>query len=239
MGPAKGDRDQRTVFEAMLSILQKAGCDVLFPSNMEKLCCGVVFESKGFFSQADRKTDELEQELLESSKGGEYPVLCDTSPCLYRMRRAFKSNLRVLEAAEFIHTSLMDRLTFKKIPDTVALHLTCGSAKMGLQEKLRAVAEACAEKVIMPEKVRCCGFAGDRGFYYPELNASALRELKSSLLTDFLSTAAFRISLFYILWTVVRLHNKQSIRKGREWTGKRTKSCRRSPRRKNSASYRP
>ncbi len=33
----------------------------------------------------------------------------------------------------------------------------------------------------MPAGVGCCGFAGDRGFSHPELNASALAALKDGL----------------------------------------------------------
>jgi D-lactate dehydrogenase len=78
----------------------------------------------------------------------------------------------------------MDRLDFRRIPETVAVHVTCSSAKMGLAEKFRTVARACVEKVVMPPKVGCCGFAGDRGFTHPELNASALADLKQSLPAD-------------------------------------------------------
>jgi D-lactate dehydrogenase len=74
----------------------------------------------------------------------------------------------------------MDRLAFTRRPGTVAVHLTCSSAKMGLGPKLEAVARACAEKVVAPP-VGCCGFAGDRGFSHPELNASALSGLRASL----------------------------------------------------------
>ena len=39
----------------------------------------------------------------------------------------------------------------------------------------------CAQKVFTPERVGCCGFAGDRGFTHPELNESALKELKAAV----------------------------------------------------------
>ena len=35
------------------------------------------------------------------------------------------------------------------------------------------MAKACAEEVIVPEKAGCCGMAGDRGFFYPELTTGA------------------------------------------------------------------
>jgi len=43
------------------------------------------------------------------------------------------------------------------------------------------VAGACAEKVVIPPRVGCCGFAGDRGFSHPELAAAALRDLAAGL----------------------------------------------------------
>ena len=67
------------------------------------------------------------------------------------------------------------------MPGTVAVHSTCSSEKMGLSAPLRRVAETCAEHVVAPPEVGCCGWAGDRGFTYPELNASALRGLSNAL----------------------------------------------------------
>lgn len=184
MGPARNDLDQRPVFAAMLSVLSKAGYDVLFPEAMEKLCCGIPFESKGYFAQAEQMSRKLEESLLARSKGGEYPVLCDTSPCLYRMRRAFTSKLKLYEPVEFIHDFLMDRLDLTRTAETVAVHVTCSATRMGLAGKFRALAQACAEQVIVPPTVGCCGFAGDRGLTHPELNASALADLRSSLPRD-------------------------------------------------------
>ena len=39
--------------------------------------------------------------------------------------------------------------------------------------QLRAVAEACAEEVVVPDDAGCCAFAGDRGMLHKELTASA------------------------------------------------------------------
>ena len=75
----------------------------------------------------------------------------------------------------------MDRLEFTKVPEKVAIHVTCSMTKLGKGDVLRRVAEACAEKVFVPAEVGCCGFAGDRGFTYPEMNAFALRKLKKQL----------------------------------------------------------
>jgi D-lactate dehydrogenase len=51
---------------------------------------------------------------------------------------------------------------------------------MELDRKLADLARLCAKKVIIPE-TNCCGFAGDRGFTYPELNRYGLRDLKTQV----------------------------------------------------------
>ena len=72
----------------------------------------------------------------------------------------------------------MDRLKFTQMDVKVALHPTCSTRKMGLESQLLQLAKACAREVVMPEDVYCCGFAGDRGFNFPELNESALKDLR-------------------------------------------------------------
>jgi len=177
MGPAKTDIDQRSLSEVMLSLLKKAGYTVIYPENRDDLCCGMPFESKGYFASADALSAKLEVALLKASNNGQYPILCDTSPCVYRMKNVLDKRLTILDTVEFIHDHLLGVLQFKPLPETVAVHITCSATKMGISDKFRAVATACASKVIIPEQVRCCGFAGDRGFTLPELNESALEHL--------------------------------------------------------------
>jgi D-lactate dehydrogenase len=180
-GPAPGDPEDRALADAVRSLLDKAGYDVLFPASVSSLCCGLAFESKGFPELADQKSRELEAALLEASQGGAIPVLCDTSPCLQRMRKVMDKRLTLLEPAEFVHDHLRDKLAFTREPGPVALHVTCSATKMGLAGKMEAVARLCAEQVVIPPGVGCCGFAGDRGFSHPELNASALAALPAGL----------------------------------------------------------
>ena len=52
---------------------------------------------------------------------------------------------------------------------------------MKLEKQLIALAGLCSEKVLVPEEVGCCGFAGDKGFTHPEVNAYALRKLRPQL----------------------------------------------------------
>ena len=43
--------------------------------------------------EADKKSQELEQALWIASEEGKWPVLCDQSPCLHRMRKMIKKML--------------------------------------------------------------------------------------------------------------------------------------------------
>jgi len=180
MGTALGD-DIPPLTTLVVRLLEKGGYRVILPEQKEKLCCGMAFASKGFREQGDRKGMELQAALVQASNGGQYPILVDMSPCLYRMKEVFTADLKLYEPVRFILDHLMDKLQFTRMPGTVAIHTTCSSEKMGLAAPLRAVAEACVEHVVAPVEVGCCGWAGDRGFTYPELNASALRELRRSL----------------------------------------------------------
>lgn len=178
MGAAKNDPDKTPLYKKTEALMKKAGYEVIYPQKMKGLCCGTIWESKGLYAQADQKSDELEAALMEASEGGKYPVMCDQSPCLYTMRKKMDEKLKLYEPAEFIHDFLMDKLKFNKQNETIAIHSTCSTTKMGLSEKLIKIAEACAEKVVVPQEVGCCGFAGDKGFTHPEVNKYALRKLR-------------------------------------------------------------
>jgi D-lactate dehydrogenase len=181
MGPARGDPDDESLPAVSLRLLKKAGYELIFPENMHRLCCGTPFESKGFFEQADMKLKELEAALMQASNAGRIPVLCDTSPCLYRMRTKMDPKLKLYEPSEFIYDFMLDRLAFEPLDTSVAIHHSCSNMKMALEHKLLAVAQACARNVVVPDFVGCCGFAGDRGFSHPELNQAALRELRPAV----------------------------------------------------------
>ena len=180
MGVQKNAPDQTPLVNKMVSLLNKAGYEIIFPNGMEKMCCGTIWESKGMPDIADRKTAELEEVLWLASEQGKYPVLCDQSPCLKRMRDKIKT-MKLYEPAEFIHTFLLDKLTFTPTDEPVAVHVTCSMKKMGLDKIIVSLAKRCSTNVFIPEEVGCCGFAGDKGFTHPEVNAYALRKLKPQI----------------------------------------------------------
>lgn len=180
MGLPKGSEKKRALAEETVDLLRKAGYDVIFPDNKESLCCGTIWESKGMPDIADKKLRELEDALWEASEHGRWPVLCDQSPCLHRMRLGI-SKMKLYEPAEFIWKFLRDRLEFVQTSEPIAIHATCSTRLMKLQDTLLSLAQLCSSNVIVPEGVGCCGFAGDKGMTNPELNKHALRKLRPQL----------------------------------------------------------
>ncbi|MDE7468570.1 MAG: (Fe-S)-binding protein, partial [Muribaculaceae bacterium] len=63
----------------------------------------------------------------------------------------------------------------------VAVHVTCSTRRMGLAPVIIGLANRCSTNVTVPAEVGCCGFAGDKGFFIPELNRWALRKLRPAL----------------------------------------------------------
>ncbi|MFO8001632.1 MAG: FAD-binding and (Fe-S)-binding domain-containing protein [Marinilabilia sp.] len=175
---------EMAVVEKTEQLLKKAGFQVVYPEDVNNLCCGMAFDSKGFKAQGAQKAKELDQALLKASDNGRFPVYCDMSPCLLRMKETLSSRLDLYEPVEFILKFFPSRLKFELVREKVAIHTTCSSTKMELGPQLRQLAEMCAAEVIEPDEVGCCGWAGDRGFTHPELNAAALRPLRQQLPSD-------------------------------------------------------
>ncbi|MDI9551998.1 MAG: (Fe-S)-binding protein, partial [Bacteroidota bacterium] len=171
---------EKPLVEEMVSLLHKAGYQVIFPSGMSQLCCGTIWESKGMPEIAERKIRELEDALWAATEQGRYPVLCDQSPCLHRMRTKI-TRMKFYEPAEFILTFLRNRLDFHRTDTPVAVHLTCSTRLMEVSGAMLELARLCSSRVVVPEGVGCCGFAGDKGMTHPELNAYALRKLRDQV----------------------------------------------------------
>ncbi|GFM74069.1 ferredoxin [Pseudomonas cichorii] len=182
MGPAAADREQSSLLDKTRSLLEKAGYQVVFPDNPDNLCCGQPFASKGYNQQAENKRQELLAALITASRGGLDPIYCDTSPCTLRLVQDLKdTRLDLYDPVRFIRTHLLDKLTFTPQQEPVAVQVTCSTQHLGESQALIELARLCSVNVVIPEGIHCCGFAGDKGFTTPELNAHALRSLKDAV----------------------------------------------------------
>ncbi|MFZ3153960.1 FAD-binding and (Fe-S)-binding domain-containing protein [Pseudomonas sp.] len=182
MGPAATDSEQMPLLDKTRALLEKGGFQVVFPAELDNLCCGQPFASKGYSEQAERKKQELIDALLKASRGGLDPIYCDTSPCTLRLLQdGLDARLNLHDPVKFIREHLLDRLQITPQDKPVAVHVTCSTQHLGEAQGLIDIVRRCTNEVVIPEGIHCCGFAGDKGFTTPELNGHALRSLKSAV----------------------------------------------------------
>ncbi len=105
----------------------------------------------------------------------------DTSPCVKRTIEGLTKPLNISEPTQFVLSNLIDRLEITPIDETVMLHVTCSSRRMGIEQDMARLASQCAKQVVIPEHISCCGWAGDKGFSVPELNQAALKDLQKQI----------------------------------------------------------
>lgn len=177
MGTTKAYSKEKEVTRVTAALLEAAGFQVLYPEKMDALCCGMLFSSKGYVEAGQKASDTLKAALTAVSENGKYPILCDMSPCLYTMKSNFGEELPLYEPAEFIEKFVLKHLHLTPVDEKVAVYAVCSAKKMGVDPCLKRVAERCAREVVVVDS-NCDGFAGDRGFLFPELNEYGLRDLR-------------------------------------------------------------
>ena len=178
-GPTPRDPDQRTVPEVLVALIERAGFELILPDRARDLCCGQMWESKGDFRNADGKRDQLLEAVLRLSEGGRYPVIVDALSCTKRTLDGV-TDIDIVDAVDFIHDQCLPKLTLSR-KRQVALHVGCSARTLNLEGKLQNIAQACAEDVVRPQGIECCAFAGEKGLFKPEMNASALRNIRQLL----------------------------------------------------------
>jgi D-lactate dehydrogenase len=183
MGALPGEQQEISVMQALLNVADRAGVKLYVPDDIKGNCCGVPFSSKGFEAAHSAAINHTVENFFRWSDGGRLPVLIDTSPCTYGLKTALPyltpenqkkfDALIILDSVEFAHDQLLHKLPIHRRVSSVALHPVCSAAKMAITSKLARIAKACSEEVSVPSEAGCCAFAGDRGFLFPELTASA------------------------------------------------------------------
>jgi D-lactate dehydrogenase len=156
----------------------RAGKRIRLPKGAQGHCCGTPFYSKGFHEAGDEISARTLNWLWEESEEGKIPVLMDQSPCTQTLKQeALKKHpgFRILDSIE-LASELLPLLRIRKKPGPIALHPTCSTLKMGMRSEMEEIARRCSQEVFVPASLRCCGFAGDRGFLFPELTRSATKE---------------------------------------------------------------
>ena len=195
-------RTSASLQEAFVTLAARAGVPIWIPEDLRGTCCGTPFLSKGYLAGFRIAANRAIERCWEWTESGRLPLVIDASSCALGLREcgdvltsANREKLRsliVLDSVEFARQKLLPRLRITRRVDSIAVHPTCSLLEMGIESDLIDLATACSEHVVVPHNAGCCGFAGDRGFLFPELTAAATRleadELRSLDCDDYVSS---------------------------------------------------
>jgi D-lactate dehydrogenase len=174
-----------SIGKEFLSVCEKASINVIVPKNIKGICCGQVFSSKGFDKAFRLTANQTIDKLWECSEEGKIIIVTDVTSCTqtiksYRNYLTDENKTRYdkmifMDVIDFAAEKLLPALKISKQKGSVVFHPVCSVHKMGSMSNLQLIGKACAIKVDIPFFTKCCGMAGDRGFYFPELTSSATR----------------------------------------------------------------
>ena len=181
--PDKDAHDQRSLQDVILSLIKKAGFEVMTPNNVGQLCCGLPWYSKGQDDIADDKLTELQSMISGSTAQTIDYVIVDTSPCSRRIKE-HSSTAKLFDMTDFVIQKVLPNVSISPVNEPLMIHPTCSNHHMGNAEALITLAAACTTQDVEQTDVACCGFAGDKGFMQPEINEHSLRHLKAKVTTD-------------------------------------------------------
>ncbi|MGB4628572.1 MAG: FAD-binding and (Fe-S)-binding domain-containing protein [Propionicimonas sp.] len=174
-GPLEGPGVQ-VHFEELCA---KAGITLLVPPEIESMCCGTPWSSKGIPSGYEAMKAKVLPVIRKATDNGRLPVVCDASSCTEGFKHMIETDpdlhVEVIDSVAFVARHILPTLGEYKKLDSVTIHATCSSTIMGLNPDLVTVAGAVAEQVNVPLDTGCCAFAGDRGMLHPELTYAATR----------------------------------------------------------------
>jgi D-lactate dehydrogenase len=201
MGGAK--EGKKSIPETFLSVASRVGIQVLLPKGIESNCCGQLFSSKGLNKAYAYTCNQAIEKLWKMTDAGRFPVVLDISSCthtlqhckpvLHAVNKDRFDQLRILDSIDFIHDYVLGRAQAGSKKSRIVLHPVCSLAKMGLEKKFIQIASHFAVEVTVPGHAGCCGMAGDRGFLFPELTASATaaeaKEVKQKVYEGYYSSA--------------------------------------------------
>jgi D-lactate dehydrogenase len=176
---------EKNLMETFLNVCRKAGIELDVLGNWEGSCCSQIFGSKGYLDAQRHTASRILDQLWLSTQEGKIPVVIDVSSCAYTLknlrpvldegRRARFDQLTILDSVEFLHDMVLPKVRISPVEKRIMLHPVCSLEKMHISDKFLRIAQACATDVTIPINAGCCGMAGDRGFLFPELTASATR----------------------------------------------------------------
>ena len=176
--PNQGYDDDRSLQQVVESLCNKAHIDIIYPEHIENLCCGLSFEN--YDDVHERAVKDLHDALMKASQNGKYPIVIDHSACF---NHAFKHmpDLEINDISEFLCKYVVPHLDIEKCDERVIVHKQCKIKSLNKSQYIEDLARLCTDHVFNIKSFACDGFAGQKGFFTPELNKAATKDLAGEI----------------------------------------------------------
>ena len=176
--PNQGYDDDRSLQQVVESLCNKAHIDIIYPKHIENLCCGLSFEN--YDDVHERAVKDLHDALMKASQNGKYPIVIDHSACF---NHTFKHmpDLEINDISEFLCKYVVPHLDIEKCDERVIVHKQCKIKSLNKSQYIEDLARLCTDHVFNIKSFACDGFAGQKGFFTPELNKSATKDLAGEI----------------------------------------------------------
>ena len=176
--PNQGYDDERSLQQVVESLCNKAHIDIIYPEHIENLCCGLSFEN--YDDVHERAVKDLHDALIKASQNGKYPIVIDHSACF---NHAFKHmpDLEINDISEFLCKYVVPHLDIEKCDERVIVHKQCKIKSLNKSQYIEDLARLCTDHVFNIKSFACDGFAGQKGFFTPELNKCATKDLAAEI----------------------------------------------------------
>ncbi|MBS6333777.1 MAG: 4Fe-4S dicluster domain-containing protein, partial [Veillonella sp.] len=176
--PNQGYDDERSLQQVVESLCNKAHIDIIYPQHIENLCCGLSFEN--YDDVHERAVKDLHDALMQASQNGKYPIVIDHSACF---NHAFKHmpDLEINDISEFLCKYVVPHLDIEKCDERVIVHKQCKIKSLNKSQYIEDLARLCTDHVFNIKSFAYDGFAGQKGFFTPELNKCATKDLAAEI----------------------------------------------------------
>ena len=119
-----------------------AGIKVRLPRSVTGVCCGRIWERRGYTAGRRYMANHLVESIWEWSDGGRVRVMCDITSCTKTILRDVVDqlteanseryrNITVVDIAPWLLEDVMPRLRVTRPKQSVALHPTCACVELG------------------------------------------------------------------------------------------------------------
>ncbi|ECO6130545.1 FAD-binding oxidoreductase [Campylobacter coli] len=168
--PNEKMHDKRSLQEVFESLCKKANIGIIYAPN--DLCCGKAYEN---FQDIQDKNIQKINDFLSNIDS---PIVLDHSACSAKLI-SDHSKYEIYDLSEYLLKFIAPKLRIDKINENVGLYIMCAARKLGLNENIIKLAKLCTNgKVLIDNDTYCCGFAGCKGFFKPQLNINATKGFK-------------------------------------------------------------